>query len=103
MLFATNDASIEIEDNVLIGSGTHIYVSNHEFRNPNVDIIHQGHSHGKKVVLQKGCWIGANVTILPGVIIGKNAVIGAGSVVTKTIPSRSLAVGNPARVIKELD
>jgi acetyltransferase-like isoleucine patch superfamily enzyme len=50
--------------------------------------------------------IGANSTILPGVKIGNNALIGAGSVVTKDIPAGSVAVGNPARVIKtvaELD
>lgn len=46
-------------------------------------------------------WICANVTILKGVTIGDGAVIGAGSVVTKSIPPRCLAVGNPAKVIKE--
>jgi maltose O-acetyltransferase len=48
-------------------------------------------------------WIGANVTILPGVTIGNNVVIGAGAVVTKDIPDNSLAVGVPARVIKEIE
>lgn len=47
--------------------------------------------------------IGANVTILPGVTIGNNVVIGAGAVVTKDIPDNSLAVGVPARVIKEIE
>ncbi|NJN73119.1 MAG: acyltransferase [Limnothrix sp. RL_2_0] len=45
-------------------------------------------------------WIGANVTILKGVTIGEDAVIGAGSVVTKDIPAQSIAVGNPAKVIR---
>jgi len=45
-------------------------------------------------------WIGANVTILKGVTIGNDAVIGAGSVVTKDIPEKAIAVGNPAKVIK---
>lgn len=47
--------------------------------------------------------IGANSTILPGVIIGEHSLIGAGSVVTKDIPDYSVAVGNPARVIKKID
>jgi acetyltransferase-like isoleucine patch superfamily enzyme len=45
-------------------------------------------------------WIGANVTILKGVTIGNDAVVGAGSVVTKDIPEKAIAVGVPAKVIK---
>lgn len=49
------------------------------------------------------CWIGANVTICPGVTIGENTVIGAGSVVTKNIPANVVAVGNPCRVLREIN
>jgi acetyltransferase-like isoleucine patch superfamily enzyme len=52
------------------------------------------------VRIEKGCWIGEKVIILPGVNIGERSIIGAGSVVTKSIPAYSIAVGNPARVIK---
>lgn len=48
----------------------------------------------------KRCFIGANVIIMPGIILGDEVIIGAGSVVTKNIESNSIAVGNPARVIK---
>ena len=47
-------------------------------------------------------WIGGNVVVLPGVTIGDNVVIGAGSVINKDIPSNSVAVGNPCKVIKEI-
>jgi sugar O-acyltransferase (sialic acid O-acetyltransferase NeuD family) len=47
-------------------------------------------------------FIGTNATILPGVKIGKNVVIGAGSVVTKNIPDNCMALGTPAKVVKEL-
>ena len=56
----------------------------------------------KPVVIGNGCWICANVTILPGVTIGENCVIGAGSVVVRSIPANSFAVGNPCRVIRPL-
>ena len=56
----------------------------------------------KDIVVGDGVWIGSNATILPGVRIGSGAVIGAGSVVTKDIPANVVAVGNPARVLKEL-
>ncbi len=55
----------------------------------------------KQIIIEDDVWIGANCVITAGVTIGKHAVIGAGSVVTKDIPRFSVAVGNPARVIKK--
>ena len=54
------------------------------------------------VIIGNNVWIGGNVNVLPGVTIGDNVVIGAGSVVNKDIPSNSVAVGNPCKVIKEI-
>jgi acetyltransferase-like isoleucine patch superfamily enzyme len=99
---ATLTDSIIIEDDVMIGSGVHIYVENHCFDNLNIPIIDQGHSQARQVILRKGCWIGANAIILPGVTIGENVVVGAGSIVTKSIPSKAVAVGSPAKVIKKI-
>lgn len=53
--------------------------------------------------IKRGAQIGCNCTLRPGVVIGEYALIGAGSVVTKDIPARSLAYGNPARVVKSID
>lgn len=104
MLFASPLGSeayqIIIEDFALIGSGVHIYVSNHKYSDPFEPIYFQGHSEIKPVTIKKGCWIGANVVILPGVTIGVNAVVGAGSIVTKSIPDYAIAVGVPARVVR---
>ena len=86
----------------MLGSGVHIYVSNHKYDVKHKNIIEQGHSEAKNVLLKEGCWIGANAIILSGVMIGKNCVIGAGSVVTKSIPDFSVAVGNPAKVIRTI-
>jgi acetyltransferase-like isoleucine patch superfamily enzyme len=49
------------------------------------------------------CWLGAHVVVLKGVTIGEGTVVGAGSVVTKSLPARVVAVGNPARVIRSLE
>lgn len=54
------------------------------------------------VTIGRNVWLGANVTILPGVTIGDDAVIGAGSVVTKDVPARTIAVGSPARVVRTI-
>jgi acetyltransferase-like isoleucine patch superfamily enzyme len=55
-----------------------------------------------KTIIGKNCLIGVNAIILPGVEIGDEVVVGAGSVVTRSIPSNSLAVGNPAKVIRRI-
>lgn len=55
----------------------------------------------KQIIINDNVWIGANSSITAGVTIGKNAIIGAGSVVTKDIPAYCVAVGNPAKVIKQ--
>lgn len=106
MLFADSQVEgcgITIEDDVLIGSGVHIYVSNHKFDNPAVGVIDQGHDDCHEVVLKKGCWVGAKSIILPGITIGENAVVGAGSVVTKDVPARVVAAGNPAKILRKIE
>jgi maltose O-acetyltransferase len=54
------------------------------------------------VILEENVWLGGHVIVLPGVTIGAGSVVGAGSLVNKSIPPRSLAVGVPARVIRNL-
>ena len=57
----------------------------------------------KPVLIGNNVWIGENVVVLPGVRIGDGCIIGANSVVTKDIPDNSIAVGNPAHVVKQFD
>ena len=55
------------------------------------------------VHIGKNCWIGAGAIIVPGITIGDNVVIGAGSIVTKDLPSNVVAVGNPCKVLREVN
>lgn len=57
---------------------------------------------GYPITIGEDCWLGAGVIVCPHVTIGDRCIIGAGSVVVKDIPEDSVAVGNPARVIKKL-
>lgn len=102
MLFADGFAQIIIEDNVMIGAGVHFYVNNHKFERRDIPLIEQGYYPSESIVIKEGAWIGANSIMLPGITVGKNSVIGAGSIVTKSVPDFSVAVGNPAKIIKSL-
>ena len=55
------------------------------------------------ITIEDNVWLGGSVVVCPGVTIGENSIIGAGAVVTRDIPANSIAVGNPARVIRALD
>lgn len=94
-------ALVEIGDNCLFGSEINILTALHGM-NPEISesYLSQG-STIKSVIIGKGCWIGDRVTILPGASIGDRCIIGANAVVTGSIPSYSIAVGVPARVIKK--
>jgi len=87
-----------IGSGVLIGQGVNIHAESHRFKDPDRPIKEQGVS-SKGVVIEDNIWIGSKATILDGVTIGRGAVIGAGAVVTRSVPSYSIAVGVPARVI----
>ena len=91
---------VSIGDNTMIGPGTMITTVGHPL-SPKGRRNHQGYA--KPVTIENDVWIGGNVVILPGVRIGQGSVIGAGSVVTKDIPAFSVAVGSPARVIRQIE
>ena len=73
---------------------------NHSYEDVTIPISKQKETTAI-IIIEDECWIGANAVITAGVTIGKHSVIAAGSVVTKNIPPYSVAVGNPARVIKQ--
>lgn len=93
---------------------THIYVGDYTMLGPNVVLATAAHpilpelrakayQYNMPVRIGKNCWLGAGVIVLPGVTIGDNTVIGAGSVVTKDIPANVVAVGNPCKVLREIN
>jgi acetyltransferase-like isoleucine patch superfamily enzyme len=81
-----------------IGANVSFVAESHLF-DGDQEIYAQGVSR-KGIKIGDDCWIGNNVIVLDGVDIGSGTVIGAGAVVTKSIPSGSVAVGSPARVIR---
>lgn len=100
---------VEIGDNTLIASRVFITDHGHGIYDrqdtgslPEIAPIERS-IVAKPVHIGRNVWLGEQVCILPGVTIGDGAIIGAGSVVTRNIPARCVAVGNPARVIRQWD
>lgn len=94
--------SITIGNRVLVGSGTAIVDQDAHPIDPDDRRNGTGEIGKAPVVIEDDVFIGARVIILKGVTIGKGSTIGAGSVVTKSIPPYSLAVGNPAKVVRKI-
>ncbi|WP_298403756.1 acyltransferase [uncultured Chloroflexus sp.] len=92
---------ITIGDDVYLGTLVQILAVNHVFSDTTRPISAQGIT-AQGISIGDGSWIGSGAIILDGVRIGKNVVIGAGAVVTKDIPDYCIAVGNPARVVRNL-
>jgi len=88
-----------IGDDTIIGPGTMIHTANHEMGDLDSPIVGQGWK-AAPVHSGSGCWIGMGVCILPGVRLGDGCVIGAGAVVVNDVEDFGIAVGNPAKVVR---
>jgi acetyltransferase-like isoleucine patch superfamily enzyme len=99
-VYIESSGGVEIGARVLVGPRTCIISANHAVPLGRARIFGAGRVEAP-VVIEDDVWLGANVMVLPGVRIGEGAVVGAGSVVTKSIPPMTVAVGNPARVVRE--
>ncbi len=91
---------LDIGDNTLMAQNISLTPYSHIFEDPNTNIIEQG-GHTRKVTIGRDCYIGMNVTILYSADIGDGSVVGSGAVVVKPLKPMSIAVGNPARVIRK--
>lgn len=104
-----DENQVTIGENVFIGPNCSILTPIHPLCHEDRNIFHDVKTdsdinieYSASVVIEDNCWIGGSVTILPGVTIGEGCVIGAGAVVTKSIPTHTLAFGNPCRVIRAI-
>jgi acetyltransferase-like isoleucine patch superfamily enzyme len=91
---------VTIGDAVLIGPGARLLAVEHHFGDLTAPVMDQGIS-AVGIEIGSGAWIGAGATVLDGMRIGEGAVVGAGAVVTRDVPPHCVAVGSPARVIRE--
>ena len=110
--FIEND--VVIGDHVTVKCGVYLWdgvrIADNVFIGPNATFTNDKYPRSKQypsafqaIVLQKGCSIGAGAIISGGITIGKYAMIGAGSVVTQDVPAYALVVGNPAKIIGQVN
>ena len=92
-------AKVIFGDNVFIAPNCGFYTAGHPIDS---ERRNEGLEYAYPITVGNNVWIGAGVQVMPDVIIGDNVVIGAGSVVVKDIPSNSVAVGNPCKVIRAI-
>lgn len=96
----SSNSRIVIGEKTLLGPYTSIFATSHNFDDAGTAILDQGWT-SKGVIIGHDCWLGARVSVLDGVNVGTGAVIGTGAVVTSDIPPDVIAVGAPAKVIRE--
>lgn len=100
--------------NLTLVDDTDIYIGDNVMFGPNVVLATAGHpveperrsrqaQFNLPIRIGDNVWVGAGAVVLPGITIGENSVIGAGSIVTKDIPANVVAVGNPCRILREIN
>ena len=91
---------VRIGCHVMIGPVVQIYTAAHPLQSePRI----RGWEVAKPIVIEDNAWIGGGAILLPGIMIGRNAVVGAGAVVSRSVPANTVVVGNPARVVREIE
>lgn len=91
---------VVIGDHVMLGPRVSLLSAAHPI---DPEVRATGLEYGRPITIGNNVWLGGSVTVLGGVTIGDNAVIGAGAVVTRDIPANCIAVGNPCRVLRQID
>ena len=92
---------VVIGEHVILARNVYISDHAHAFENIKIPIMDQGINKVAPVSIGRETWLGQNVVVLPGVTIGQHCVVGANSVVNTSIPDFSVAVGAPARVVRQ--
>jgi maltose O-acetyltransferase len=98
-LMALDVAKIVIGDDVQIGPNVQLLRPTHP---ADAQLRRAKWEAAKPITIEDNAWLGGGAIVLAGVVVGENAIVGAGAVVTKDVPPNTIAMGNPARVVRSL-
>jgi acetyltransferase-like isoleucine patch superfamily enzyme len=87
----------------MFANGCFVSDAAHRYDDPDVPVTWQGFTSKGPTAIGSNCWFGVNSVVNTGVTVGDRCVIGANSVVTTDLPAGTIAVGAPARVIREIE
>jgi acetyltransferase-like isoleucine patch superfamily enzyme len=93
--------SVRLGERVLLARNVYIADHSHAFDDIRLPVLDQGIDRVAPVTIEDGAWLCENVVVCPGVRIGRGAVVGANAVVLQDVPDHAVAVGAPARVVRE--
>jgi acetyltransferase-like isoleucine patch superfamily enzyme len=93
-------SKVKLSENTLLAAYCYLIGGDHDFNRTDISVLEQYRS-SKGIMLGEGVWLGAGVKVMDGVKIGKHSIVGTGAVVTKPIEEYSVAMGVPAKVVRQ--
>ncbi|MCE8034520.1 acyltransferase [Billgrantia tianxiuensis] len=103
LLINTRSGHVTIKEDCFFGHRCMLLTGTHDYRETGMRRLKAVPDSGRDIVLERGVWLGSDVTVLGPVHIGENAVVAAGSLVTRDVPANTIVAGRPAKPVKKID
>lgn len=103
LLVNTRSGHVTINEDCFFGHRCMLLTGTHDYREVGIKRLKKVPDSGRDIVLERGVWLGSDVTVLGPARIGENAVVAAGSLVTHDVPKNTIVAGRPARPVKKID
>lgn len=103
LLVNTRSGHVTIKEDCFFGHRCMLLTGTHDYRETGMKRLEAVPDAGRDITLERGVWLGSDVTVLGPVHIGENAVVAAGSLVTKDVPANTIVAGRPAKPVKRID
>lgn len=103
LLINTRSGHVAIGEDCFFGHRCMLLTGTHDYSKTGMQRLTSVPDDGRDIVLERGGWLGSDVTVLGPARIGENAVVAAGSLVTGDVPANTIVAGRPAKPVKKID